>query len=92
MKRLVITNASVVTDNTILAGYSVYCADGVIEAVVPPGSDKHGVADVVLDAGGKFLLPGFIDLHIHGSYNKMIDSGTADLEALCRILPRYGVT
>lgn len=45
------------------------------------------------DAGGQFVLPGFIDLHCHGSYG--IDGNQADrrdLAFLSRKLVRQGVT
>ena len=44
------------------------------------------------DANGGYLVPGFIDLHIHGAAGFLADNGADDLEAMCRLLPRYGVT
>ena len=38
------------------------------------------------------LAPGFVDLHIHGSGNYLIEEGREALEGLSRLLPRWGVT
>ncbi len=92
MKSLCIEHAAVVTKDSILEGYGVYCRDGKIHSLVPPGGKKPFAPEVSVDAGGAYLFPGCIDLHIHGTYNKMVDTGKQDLEALCSILPRYGVT
>ncbi|HBE40480.1 MAG TPA: hypothetical protein DDW27_04630 [Bacteroidales bacterium] len=52
--------------------------------VVPEGD--------LLDVGDSFIVPGFIDLHIHGIHYFLVDNGTDDLSGMCRILPKYGVT
>ncbi len=39
--------------------------DGVIAAVVPKAEGADFTADQVVDAGGKFIIPGLIDLHVH---------------------------
>jgi dihydropyrimidinase/dihydroorotase len=57
-----VTNARVVTPNGELDG-GVAAADGEIVAV---GADRNlPEADRTIDAGGNYLLPGFIDPHVH---------------------------
>lgn len=41
----------------------VYVRDGVIAALLPP--DQSADADQVVDARGCFVLPGFVDSHVH---------------------------
>jgi len=89
---LLIKNARVVKKDTILEGYSVYCVNGRIEDILPEGTYDHIIADAIVDASGMYLCPGFIDLHIHGTVNLLIEKGREHLEELCKILPRYGVT
>jgi len=48
--------------------------------------------DHVVDAGGLYLSPGLIDMHIHGVLGSVVDAGPEALAEICRILPRYGVT
>ena len=44
----------------------VFLSDGRIEGVEPGGSQR--TADTVIDAAGKYVLPGIIDAHIHPVY------------------------
>ena len=57
-----IINASVVLLDRILEGGTVVFEDGIITYV---GTDSPA-ADEVYDAEGKYLLPGFVDIHCHG--------------------------
>ncbi|MDR2816897.1 MAG: N-acetylglucosamine-6-phosphate deacetylase [Proteiniphilum sp.] len=46
----------------------------------------------VVDMDHAYILPGFIDLHIHGIHTSLVDNGAEALVDICRILPQYGVT
>lgn len=47
----------------------------------------------VLDAGGQNLLPGFIDVHVHGAMgHEVMDASPAGLEAMARFYASHGVT
>ncbi len=47
----------------------------------------------VLDAGGKYLFPGLIDIHIHGYYGREVLEGTQDaVRHMANNLVRDGVT
>lgn len=75
----VIDRAAVLVDET---GKITYC--GPLEtAQIPPDTKT-------IDASGKLVFPGFIDLHIHGllGYETM----GADLGKVIELLPRFGVT
>ena len=61
MKTL-IKNANVVTRDEVLSGCSLAFEDGVITYI---GSEAFD-ADEVIDADGKYVVPGFIDIHCHG--------------------------
>jgi len=46
-----------------------------------------------LDAEGKFLLPGFIDLHVHGAMgHELMDASPTGLESMARFYASHGVT
>lgn len=56
--------------------------------VLPPES-----AQVVIDARGKYLAPGFIDLHVHGGGGSdFSDAGGRKLLRIIKFLARFGVT
>ncbi|MDO6437632.1 dihydroorotase [Cyclobacterium sp. 1_MG-2023] len=62
MKRILIRDANIVNEGKIIRG-DVYIKEGLIFSV---GGDLSGKeADIVIDANGKYLLPGLIDDQVH---------------------------
>ncbi len=61
---------SFLTEGTDLTEGDVLVKDGKIEKIAPLGTD-FGVEAEVMDLGGKTLLPGLIDLHMHLFYEDM---------------------
>ena len=57
----IVKNGTIVTGDTMYKA-DVYIKDGKIGAVT---TDDLGDAEVVTDAEGKYVLPGFIDSHVH---------------------------
>jgi len=88
--KLLFTNANVILKNGILTRAQVECNNNKITSISqkPISTSNHKI----IDLEGKYLAPGFIDLHIHGMRNFLIDNGPSDLAAICSILPEYGVT
>ncbi len=62
---------TLIKDGTVVTATDTYAADvwiedGVITAIASPGQRAAlGVADVVVDAQGKYVMPGGIDCHTH---------------------------
>jgi N-acetylglucosamine-6-phosphate deacetylase len=48
--------------------------------------------DRVLDVGGSWVVPGFIDLHVHGGGGHAFDTGRAEIEAGLAVHRRHGTT
>lgn len=46
----------------------------------------------IIDLEENYIVPGFIDLHIHGIHSYLMDNGPEDFQEICRVLPQYGVT
>lgn len=63
MKTL-IKNGSVITPEAIISGYVLY-EDGVITEI--GAGEFSAQADEVIDAQGRYVSPGFIDIHTHGA-------------------------
>lgn len=92
MATLLITNATLITPEREQRDHAVLCENGRLRRVGPSADLQGQDADEVVDAGGLYLAPGFIDLHLHGTHRFLVDQGPEHVEALCRLLPRYGLT
>ena len=60
---LKITGGRIVTSSGYIDGKDIYCENGVITAI----TNEECRFDKQIDAGGNFISPGFIDLHVHGA-------------------------
>ncbi len=86
--RKIIVNARVVTENGIMNG-SVAFTDGVIDFI---GCGACS-ADEVFDAEGKYLIPGFIDMHCHGGMNlDFMDATAAEMKQIADFHLSHGTT
>ena len=63
MPLLCIHSAKLVTPGGVFRGGVLVGDDGAIEAILE--DDRRAAADVVIDAKGRLLFPGFIDAHVH---------------------------
>jgi cytosine/adenosine deaminase-related metal-dependent hydrolase len=66
-------------------GQRVTIDDGLI-TTVGPMSDESPAGESVLDADGRYLIPGLWDMHVHFLYDEALTSDMADL------FIKYGVT
>lgn len=92
MPTILIKNISVIKLDEILTNHAVLVENEKIKKVAPENEISEHRADQVIDGKGNLLSPGFIDLHIHGVRDKLIDGGPEHLVSICKILPQYGVT
>jgi N-acetylglucosamine-6-phosphate deacetylase len=86
-----ICNGHVITPDRILPNGSVLVKDGIISAVTDDDLDMPE-ADII-DAGGRYISPGFIDIHVHGGggHDFMDNTVEAFLE-IAKIHARSGTT
>lgn len=93
--RLLIHNARLLTPNRPeLAGW-LLVERGQIQALgfgsTPDFSEDASLRS--LDARGNRLLPGFIDLHVHGAMgHELMDASASGLEEMARFYASHGVT
>lgn len=88
---LLITNGRVVMGDSVVDGKSVLIKDGKIAEILDSKIVVKGAT--VLDAVGKYVSPGFIDIHCHGGGGD--DFMDCDPEAVLRAVEfhtRYGTT
>ncbi|HTZ51722.1 MAG TPA: alpha-D-ribose 1-methylphosphonate 5-triphosphate diphosphatase, partial [Spirochaetia bacterium] len=76
MKDLVISNVQIVTPTTVLERGSVVVRDGRIVSFLRGRPRRLSEAEEV-DGQGRFLLPGFIDLHNDGIEQELEPRPTA---------------
>ncbi len=89
MSGLCIENARLFRAGAFESG-GLRAEDGLITAV---GRVRAERGDLVVDAGGGLLLPGFIDLHTHGAVGVDVNAADADgLRKLGSFFASHGVT
>lgn len=87
-----IVNANIIVDNNILKGYGVLFDETIVKIVKDYNIDKSELEEV-FDADGKFLSPGFIDIHIHGCMgNDTMDDNDGSISNISRNIAATGVT
>ena len=93
MKRTIIENSQIWQNDTFISDHVIVAEKGKVSAIIPSADLIHGDEDTMIDAQGNYALPGFVDVHIHGS--KGFDTMDATQEALqgfCDFLVTQGVT
>lgn len=88
---ILLTNADIVLPDRI-AGASTIVVSGDRIADVVQGTRHGGEADLTLDLSGHLVVPGFIDVHVHGveGYDTLVQPDA--IAEMSRRLPRHGVT
>ncbi len=90
MKKKCIVNGKIVMSQEILVGKAIIFNEKILEIIDESEVDK----DIeVIDAKGKYVSPGFIDIHIHGIKGvDTMDGNVEDIIAMKKELTRIGVT
>ena len=91
MGLLKITNGILITPYRYIRGGTLVLEDGRIRGVHERDVDVPGATE--FDAGGNYVSPGFIDIHVHGGggHDFMDGTETAFL-AIAELHARYGTT
>ena len=86
---MIINNARIVLKDRIIENGSLECSDGIIKRI----STYPLIGDEMIDANGGILMPGFIDVHMHGSANiDFMDAAPKDYKTVSESLYSEGVT
>ena len=75
--RYLIRNARIVKATCVLQG-DICIEGGVISSISEPLKDDSDYT--VIDAGGQYVIPGFIDIHLHGGIGFDLTAGRYDAE------------
>ncbi|MBQ1272473.1 MAG: N-acetylglucosamine-6-phosphate deacetylase [Clostridia bacterium] len=80
----------VLPDRTVSSGVLLF--DSVIRGIVSEEEAKH-CCDEMINAGGNYVTPGFVDVHVHGMDGKDVSDGTSEsLRSIAEALLHQGVT
>lgn len=68
MEKLIITGGKFILPEGIVEGVSAVCdvKTGKILEIKANGEVEPDSSDVVIDAAGRYVSPGFVDIHVHG--------------------------
>ena len=88
---IVLAGADLVLPDRIVTNGSLLIDGSQIVAIDPRPHIEPAGAETI-DVGGSYVVPGFIDVHVHGVQgHDTLDGGDA-VRAIASLLPRYGVT
>lgn len=87
-----LTGADLVLPDRILGGGAMVLDGDRIAAVGHGSAEGTGAKDLEFDFRDHYIVPGFIDVHVHGvEGTDTLDGGTA-IADIAEKMPRYGVT
>ena len=86
-----IKNGNLITPSGLIPGGTVLIKDGLIVAVSENDPDVPDAE--ILDVGGRYVAPGFIDIHVHGGGGfDFMDNTVEAFLAIARTHARFGTT
>ncbi len=93
MTRTIITNSRIWHDDAFVADHALIVENGVVADLSPSRDIQARIDDRCVDGGGNAVVPGFIDLHVHGSNGfDVMDASDDSLPGMSDFLLRQGVT
>ena len=93
MTRTLIENGFVWQEDGFVRDQTLIVVDGVIHSLQAATKVKALPGDRQLDCRGAYVMPGFVDLHVHGSNGfDVMDATDASLLGLCAFFVSQGVT
>src|SRR5690606_26215923 len=86
-----ITNGKIITPDGVLTDHTLVLEGSTIAAIVPA---KDAPADSeVINAGGLWVAPGLIDVHVHGGDgHDTMDATVKAIHGMARFFAKHGVT
>lgn len=90
-QRIKIYNGKIITPRRIIANGTILVTGGKITAVEEGDIEANDA--ILIDARGKYIAPGFIDIHIHGSAGEdFMDGNESAFLKIAEANTRFGTT
>jgi N-acetylglucosamine-6-phosphate deacetylase len=90
-RRTFLAGATVVLPSRVASGLTVVVEDGRVAELVS-GPREIGAGEERVDLTGRVIVPGFIDVHVHGVAGIDVLDGRGAVTRVARRLPEWGVT
>lgn len=88
-----IRGGTLLTPYQQIPGGSLLLEDGKILSVLRPGETPAEEPMEIIEADGRYIAPGFIDIHVHGGGGIEVMGATPEeVREMCRAHCRYGTT
>lgn len=88
---IALSGADVVLPDRVVQGGSIVIDRGRIAAIEPRAIDA-GAGRTVVDLANYTIVPGFVDVHVHGIEGVDVLDGPDAVDDVAKRLPKYGVT
>ena len=88
---IALSGADVVLPDRVVQGRSIVIDQGRIAAIEPRAIDA-GAGHTVVDLANYTIVPGFVDVHVHGIEGVDVLDGPDAVDDVAKRLPKYGVT
>lgn len=93
MTTRILTNVKLVLPNSILPSAAVWIQEGKIGKIEEGGGTYNGESCEIIDGSGNWLIPGMIDVHIHGAHGfDMMDGTETSIQEVSRACAATGCT
>jgi N-acetylglucosamine-6-phosphate deacetylase len=89
--RLVNPGREITSGDLLVAGGRIVAVGEIPAAAITDARASGNTVDVI-DAAGRLLTPGLIDVHTHGVMHSLYETGPEGLRGAARVLGRFGVT
>ena len=90
-RNIKITNGRIITPYRVLSNATLLVSEGRIAAISE--RDIEAPEALVIDAAGRYVAPGFIDIHVHGGGGHDFMDGTEEaFHAIAKFHARHGTT
>jgi N-acetylglucosamine-6-phosphate deacetylase len=91
MTRTLLAGADIVLPDRVVSGHTLVLEGERIVEVTAAGRSA-GAGETRVDLSGALIVPGFIDVHVHGVAGIDVLDGPSSVLDVARQLPRWGVT
>ena len=88
---IALSGADIVLPDRVVQGGSIVIDQGRIAAIEPRAIDA-GAGRTVVDLANHTIVPGFVDVHVHGIEGVDVLDGPDAVDDVAKRLPKYGVT